>query len=202
MKQEEKIGIIILAAGSSMRLGRPKQLLSFREDGLLKRTVAEAMAVPNAHSLVITGYKNELIEAEIADTGVMTVYNGEWQEGMASSIRTGVETLTALLPQLDSCILSVCDQPHITSDVFKAMIKAHLHSGYELIASSYAGTLGTPALFRRNYFKDLIRLQGREGAKKVFHEYPDDVFKIAFEQGAIDIDTEEDYINLLKSDIL
>lgn len=199
MKKEEKIGIIILAAGNSMRLGRPKQLLSYQQNCLLKRIVEEAMAVPNTLTLVVTGYKSELMEEEIADTGVKTVFNPDWQEGMASSIRQGVETLKELLPHLDSCIISVCDQPHVTRDVFKALIKKHLHSGEELIASAYADTLGTPALFRRNYFKDLMLLNGREGAKKIFLQYPGEVSKVPFEKGAIDIDTEEDYINLMKS---
>ena len=199
MKKEEKTGIIILAAGNSMRLGRPKQLLSFQDNGLLKRMVIEAMAVPNTVTLVVTGYKTELMEEEIADTGVNIVFNPDWQEGMSSSIRRGVETFKEMLPNLDSCILSVCDQPHVTRDVFKALIKKHLHSGEELIASSYADTLGTPALFRRNYFKDLMLLNGREGAKKIFLQYPQEVCKVPFEKGAVDIDTEEDYINLMKS---
>jgi molybdenum cofactor cytidylyltransferase len=202
MKKEEKIGIIILAAGNSLRLGRPKQLLPYQENCLLKRIVVEAMAVPNTFTLVVTGYKTEVMEAEIADTRVETVFNPEWQEGMASSIRLGIETLKELLPQLDSCILSVCDQPHVNREVFKALIKKHLHAGEELIASAYADTLGTPALFRRNYFKDLMLLNGREGAKKIFLQYPDVVFKLPFEKGAIDIDTEEDYINLMKSTAL
>ena len=181
-----------------MRLGRPKQLLSYEQNCLLKRMVLEAMAVPNTLTLVVTGYKTELMEAEIADTGVKTVFNGDWQEGMASSIRTGVETMKELLPHLDSCIISVCDQPHVSRDIFKALIKKHLNSGEELIASAYVDTLGTPALFRRNYFKDLLLLKGREGAKKIFMQYPEIVCKLPFEKGAIDIDTEEDYINLMK----
>ena len=200
MKKEEKIGIIILAGGSSMRLGRPKQLLSFQDSCLLKRLVVEALAVPNTITLVVTGSKSDIITSEIADTGVHTVYNADWQDGMAASIQTGLQTLKELLPNLDSCILSVCDQPYVTRDVFKALIKAHVHSGHELIASAYADTLGTPALFRRNYFKDLMLLHGREGAKKIFMQYPEDVFAIPFEKGAVDIDTEEDYINLIKSE--
>ncbi len=193
-KFQEKTGIIILAAGNSSRLGRPKQLLQYNESTLLKNTVAEALKVPNSFVIVVTGSNKEIIEKELDSYSISICFNPEWETGMASSIAKGIQELNSENTQ---CILAVCDQPFVNASVFENLINESKKSGKRIAASSYSETLGTPVLFHQKYFKELRDLKGNEGAKKLITNYSEDVISVPFEKGNIDIDTEEDYLKLI-----
>ena len=117
---------------------------------------------------------------------------------MASSIVKGLNELLRLNPNVEECILAVCDQPFVTSLVFENLIKEYHKTGKEITASAYSETLGTPVLFHKKYFDELLDLKGQEGAKKLIKKYQNDVVSIPFEKGSIDIDTEEDYNKLFE----
>jgi len=190
-------GIIILAAGNSSRLGHAKQLLPFRNKTLLRHVVDEASAVSNAQTILVLGAEKESLEQELQGSEVIRCYNADWISGMASSIHVGINKLLEVLPDVSCCIIAVCDQPYISSAIFNALLDAFETSSCNLIASSYADTAGTPALFSRDHFADLLQLQGQEGAKKLLSRYSGELYLVPFEQGAVDIDTEEDYRKLL-----
>jgi len=190
-------GIIILAAGSSSRLGKPKQLLEYNGYTLLRNTIIQAKLVPDSFVVVITGAYKDLMDKELAYTAAKVVHNPHWEEGMAQSITLGLYTLRASNPKIEACIFTVCDQPYVTTQIFKALLDAHITSGKGIVASAYAETLGTPVLFGSNYFNDLLSLKGHEGAKKIVAKFSDDTASIPFEKGAVDIDTIEDYNNLI-----
>lgn len=196
-KNHQKIGIIILAAGNSSRLGRPKQLLKHKESTLLKNTISEALKTQNSFLIVATGANHDVIEKELNLPEVKLSFNSEWESGMSSSIVKGITELMLLNPDCEQCILSVCDQPFVTSSVFENLINQSKRTGKGIAASAYAETLGTPALFHQKYFEELLKLKGKEGAKKLIKKYADDVVSVPFEQGNIDIDTEEDYQKLI-----
>lgn len=190
-------GIIILAAGNSSRLGKPKQLLQFKGNSLLRHTVIQAKLLENSLVVVVTGAYKEAIDSELTFTSSNVVFNEQWEEGMASSIRAGLNYILKVNPQVQACIFTVCDQPFISSQVFYNLLNEQKSSGRGIVASSYAGTIGTPVLFRHNYFNALLNLKGHEGAKKLLKLYTVDVAKISFEKGATDIDTATDYDNLI-----
>jgi len=96
------------------------------------------------------------------------VENKDWQEGIASSIRSGLNTVLEYEPGTDAVIFMVCDQPYVTGELLKEIMTAHESSGKDIVASSYAGTVGIPALFSKSYFDALRQLKGDEGAKKLF----------------------------------
>jgi molybdenum cofactor cytidylyltransferase len=192
-----KTGIIILAAGNSSRLGEPKQLLEYKGKSLLHHVTRQALKMTGA-VVVVSGSNNNLIENELKNLQVITVYNPEWQEGMGSSIRVGVEKIINEFPMLESLIISVCDQPFIDSSVFSELITKHKENQKGIIASAYAGVLGTPVMFDRKYFGELSKLSGNEGAKKLLHVFSRDVGSIDFEKGRIDIDTKNDYEQLIQ----
>ncbi|GAA3783328.1 nucleotidyltransferase family protein [Flavobacterium ginsengiterrae] len=193
-KFQDKTGIIILAAGSSSRLGRPKQLLQYNESTLLKNTVTEALKVPNSFVIVVTGSNKEIIEKELDSYSISICFNPEWETGMASSIAKGIQELNSENTQ---CILAVCDQPFVNASVFENLINESKKSGKRIAASSYSETLGTPVLFHQKYFEELRDLKGNEGAKKLITNYSEDVISVPFEKGNIDIDTEEDYLKVI-----
>ena len=190
-------GIIILAAGNSSRLGKPKQLLTYQNSTLLKHILEEASGVKDTIVIVVTGSNHELIEAEIVSSEVKTVFNPDWELGMSSSINAGLTKLLYLFPEIEKCIFTVCDQPFVTTAIFENLITKYQKTGKGILASSYAETLGTPVLFDKKYFKALLELKGQEGAKKIIHRFLEDTTSVPFEKGNIDIDTEDDYNKLL-----
>lgn len=192
-----KTGILILAAGNSSRLGQPKQLLQFNGKSLLSHVVSQALEITPA-VVVVTGSKNEEIEKEIHDLKAFVAENPNWQDGMGSSINSGLKKLLDNFPTIENVIISVCDQPFIEASVFLELISKQKDSQKSIVASAYSNTLGTPVLFTKKYFPDLITLSGNEGAKKLLNKFREDVAQINFEKGAIDIDTIEDYEQLIK----
>lgn len=194
-----KTGIVILAAGSSSRLGRPKQLLSYHHKSLLDNTIEEAKKATDGLVLVILGGNRDVIENNIIQSGVTICYNPDWEEGMSSSIRLGLALCRKEHEELEQLIFTVCDQPFISADIFRGLISGAADTGKGIVASSYGGTLGTPVLFDQKYFDELTALKGEEGAKKIVTKFKDEVAAVTFEKGGIDIDTPEDYNRLLNT---
>jgi len=194
---EQTIGIIILAAGNSSRLGKPKQLLDYKGFTLLGNTLIQTESVPNSIVIVVTGAYKQLMDKELASMSAEIAYNPDWELGMASSINVGLQKLLAVNPSIKACILTVCDQPFVTAQVYNTLLDQYETTGKGIVASSYAETLGTPVMFSHNYFDALLNLKGQEGAKKILQLYKDDVAFIPFEKGAIDIDTPNDYNHLI-----
>lgn len=193
----EQCGIIILAAGESKRLGSPKQLLSFEGTTLLAlaaKTAAESGLYP---VVVVLGANAEKIKVGLNIQRLNLVINHVWQEGMASSIRKGLTSMMELFPQVDGVVVLVCDQPHLDQTVIQALIEAQRDAGLPVAAASYGGKLGTPALFHKKLFTDLMSLSGDTGARKMLERNRENVVEVEFEMGIVDIDTQEDYERLL-----
>ncbi len=192
-------GIIILAAGASSRMGRPKQLLVYQQQSLLQRAIKAAVAVPNTCVVVVVGAHQSSIIPKLANESVTVVYNADWQHGMVSSVSAGVKFLIATNLEVQNALLMLCDQPFVDTALLQNLINTKQTSGRPIVASAYQNTIGAPVLFDQSYFDELMALQGQEGAKKLLNKYKSEVISIPFEQGAIDIDTPEDYKRLLNS---
>lgn len=190
-------GILILAAGNSSRLGEPKQLLDFKGKSLLRHVAEESLKITKS-VVVVTGANSIEISKEINDLKLIITENRIWNEGMGSSIYIGFNQLLNSFPAIENCIVSVCDQPFIEASVFSELIQMQQDSQKGIIASKYADTVGTPVLFTKRYFTDLSKLTGQEGAKKLLQKFKDDIAEINFEKGAIDIDTQNDYQQLIQ----
>lgn len=171
---------VVLAAGSSSRLGRPKQLLPIEGEPLVRRAARTARAV--AQTIVVIPANSLEIRAALADLDVSIVENGGADEGIASSIRCGVAAAPA------NVLLMVCDQPRITSEHLRALIDAPA----AIAATGYAGAAGVPARFSARFRDELLDLQGDVGARSVIERHRDAVAVIPFEDAKIDIDIAED----------
>ena len=196
--QPSGIAIIILAAGRSARLGSPKQLLSYRGKTLLQHTIdttLESMASP---ILVVLGSGKDAIRKELKQTQILILENSSWESGMASSISCGITNLQELAPESKAVILMVCDQPFVNAKLLNNLITKHKDTRQSIVASSYANTLGTPALFHQSLFSELLVLEGESGAKSLIKKYSLQTGFVSFDQGSIDIDTRENYRNLPK----
>jgi molybdenum cofactor cytidylyltransferase len=190
-------GIIILAAGSSSRLGRPKQLLSYKGKSLICNIVDAAIDSKPDQIIVVTGYLADEVSKELDKRKVELVFNKHWEEGMGSGIVIGLNRLLQLKSEIQNVILTVCDQPFVTSDFLSNLLSGKNKSKKTIVASAYAGTYGTPTLFDRTHFQSLLSLKGTEGAKKLLEQLKEDMISVPFEKGSLDIDTEADYIKLI-----
>jgi len=190
-------GIVILAAGNSSRLGRPKQLLAFKQTTLIEHTIKAAWQTPFQPIIVVLGaYAMEIQEKLTAN--VNFVINDSWLAGMSSSINAGVAALIKQSPMIENIIIAVSDQAFITAEIFQALKQKQISTKKGIVASTYAKTTGTPVLFSKQYFPQLLSLTGNNGAKSMLNLHGNDVATIAFALGNIDIDTETDYDNLIK----
>lgn len=190
------MGIILLAAGLSSRLGRPKQLLPYGDQSLLQHAVAEALAFKASLTVVVLGAHAELLQEEIHDPEVHVVVNKDWKEGMASSLRAGLAALQEINPAIEAFILLLCDQPFVTASLLNELQTAYQNTGKPIIACGYAGTFGPPTLFHKSIFEELLQLRGDVGARSVIMQHTNDVEVIRFPEGAVDVDTEADYQKL------
>lgn len=194
----EVFGLIVLAAGASTRLQSPKQLLPYCNSTLLQHTVNAAAASWADPVIVILGANAEIIESNLEASQAHIVHNTNWMEGMSSSIRIGLRALTSLSPMVDGVIFTVCDQPFVTADLLNDMISLKQQGNNSIIACSYADTIGTPVLFGRRYFPELLSLKGEGGARTILNKYRADLTTVDFAAGEIDIDTKDDYALLFE----
>lgn len=197
MKSEIKTGVIILAAGSSSRLGQPKQLLEFNGKTLLEIAVEAAQKSLAQSCILVLGANANLISERVGHLKVDQVINENWENGMASSMQKGLKYLMEKSAS-DQVILMLSDQPFVDSNILNSLIKNKINTNSEIIACSYNGTFGVPVLFTKKYFPELLSLTGNDGAKKLVMAHQDDLHTIDFPKGAIDIDTMEDYLKLKK----
>jgi molybdenum cofactor cytidylyltransferase len=195
----QKGAVVIVAAGESKRLGTPKQLLPYQGGTLLNRLIANLKQATDFPIFLILGASSEKIIKEISATDFSITINENWQEGMASSIRLGIQVAQKNVPNLEGIMLVVCDQPFIAVANIQALIKLQKNSNLPIAASYYANILGTPALFHKSVFPDLLKLSGDVGAKNIIQQRGTEVAKLHFEEGLVDIDTPEDYQQLLAS---
>ena len=131
------VGTIVLAAGGSTRLGQPKQFLTFRGETLVRRIVHAASAAGCGPLVVVVGELRDRIATELEDTAAEMVENNEWQRGLGSSIKRGLEHLMRTQPNVESVIVLVCDQPCVDRAVIRALIDERERSGKPIVASSY-----------------------------------------------------------------
>lgn len=194
---EIEIGIIILAAGESRRLGEPKQLLEFEGKTLLRRAV-EAAIETNFKTVVVLGANFKEIKVEIENSDIEICFNENWQNGMSSSLKTGLQKLIESAPNLSAVIVSLCDQPFVNSKVFIDLAETFEKTNAPIVASEYSQTIGVPALFSRSVFDELLNISSENGAKTIIKKYLSQTKKISVPQAEIDIDTHEDYQKILR----
>ena len=192
-------GIIILAAGASTRLGKPKQLLQYRGKTLLTHAINEAVNSNADAVVVVLGKDANLFKKELDEKKVRVAINSSWEEGMASSLRLGMDTLLKDKPYIDAVIFMVCDQPHISSSILNELIITQQKTTKQIVTSNYGDSMGPPALLHKKYFEELMKLSGDAGARKIIQKNMNDVATILFPEGNIDIDTAEDYEKLKNS---
>lgn len=189
------IGVIILAAGSSSRMTGSKQLLHFKGETLLRKSVRTALSVSDK-VVVVLGQHYLIHQHELGGLPVDYHFNLDWNKGMGNSLKFGLAQLHKSNPDLEAVIIMVCDQPFVSEKLLQALIDAY-NENHSIVTSFYSGTKGVPALFDRQYFKKLLKIPDKKGAKVLFSKYP--THTVTFNEGSIDIDTDDDWRKLIES---
>jgi molybdenum cofactor cytidylyltransferase len=189
---------IILAAGQSSRLGKPKQLLKYQNKTFLQHAIDTAKQSSVQSIIVVLGSNSEIILNETNASDIHVVINEDWQSGMASTIRQGVQALQTIDTTIDAVTLMVCDQPFVTPELLNSLVEKQKEIGKPIIASRYGDTIGAPALFHKQFFSELMELKGDAGAKKIITKNSSLLATVPFQKGSIDIDTIDDYEALEK----
>jgi molybdenum cofactor cytidylyltransferase len=194
--KNKQIGIIILAAGASRRMNEPKQLLEFQGKTLLRRAVETAVESICEPVIVVLGANFERTKAEIENLPVEIVFNHDWQSGLSSSIKTGIENLLKIAPDVVATVITLADQPFVTVNHIYLFAEKFEQSKSLIIAAEYNKTRGVPALFSRQIFDDFKELSGDKGAKAIIEKHRKLLATIDLPEAAFDIDTPQDFLKL------
>ncbi len=187
------VAAIVLAAGASRRLGRPKQLLQLGGEALIGRAIRLASEAGADPVFAVLGAHRETICAAARLEPAIPVVNSDWERGIATSIHAGLRALAGYAPQAGGALFLGCDQPRLTAEHLRALIEAFTaQPAPVLAASAYAGVLGIPAVFPRAVFADLFALRGDKGARALLMQSALPVIALPFAGGEADIDLPAD----------
>lgn len=188
-----RIAGLILAAGESSRLGRPKQLVKYKGNSLLNHAINTLLETGINDVFVVLGANRNRIASSIHSSEVITIYNDQWRDGMGSSLSAGIRALE-FDDQIEAVLVILSDQPKITAAHYNALVSSSKEKE-QIVCSAYDGAIGVPAIFPRSCFRDLKALTGDKGARPVIDSYENKI-SIPCADCGIDIDTPDDLINL------
>ncbi|MBW6485544.1 MAG: molybdenum cofactor cytidylyltransferase [Syntrophobacterales bacterium] len=197
MNRPARVAGVVLAAGAGSRMNRAKQLLPFRGKTILECVVDAALASSLSEVAVILGHKAQSILPLLQGRDLKTVINYGYKDGQSTSLKAGLQALT---PDIEAVLFLLGDQPLISPELIDAVLAAYHRSQAPIVIPVFAGVRGNPVLFARQTFPKIAALTGDCGARAIFAEYADQILETPVGDRAIhlDIDTEEDYRNLLR----
>jgi molybdenum cofactor cytidylyltransferase len=188
---------IVLAAGGSSRLGKPKQLLSWKGKTFVQAVTGIALKTGLSPVVVVTGAYADMVEKEIKDMPVTVVHNPEWETGQSSSVKVGLQ---ALPRNVGGVVFLLSDQPQIRLTLIRKLIEAHAQTLSPIVAPLIDGLRGNPVIFDRDTFSDFSELEGDVGGRRLFSRYTVEWVEWHDRQMLLDVDTPEDYQHLLNMD--
>lgn len=195
INKRDKVAGVILAAGASTRMGKPKQLLILGREHLLEHIITEALKSKLDSIILVLGYRFGDVKKSlkmISDNSRLEIIkNNDWERGISSSIITGVK---AVADRFDHCMVILGDMPFVTSSVINDLLDRYIASGLDLGAIITKNRRSLPAIFSRSLYHELYNLKGDIGARSLFLKYPE---KICFVESDnyyndLDLDTPAD----------
>ena len=180
------VALLLLAAGASMRMGRPKQLLAYHGRTLLRHAAETAVGTGCAPIVLVTGALHEALVAEVADLPIQVVHNPDWETGMASSIRAGLAAVAAAKPA--AVLIMLSDQPLVTPELLRQLVAQQLQTQAPIVAAAYGDTLGVPAVFGQALLPELLMLHGQAGANRLIGSLGAAVGRVPFPAGLLDVE--------------
>lgn len=191
--RHENLAGLLLAAGGSSRLGRPKQLYVWRAQTLVERAADVLLSVCGGGVTVVTGAESAAVEQVLGQRPLNLVENRNWQTGLAGSLASGVASLTET--DVDGVLVMLCDQPLITSADLVRLADVWKNHPASPAAARYSGVVGVPAIIPLSLLLSSEMGEADGGARGLLRQR-DDVRAVDMPNAALDIDTPEDLQNL------
>jgi CTP:molybdopterin cytidylyltransferase MocA len=168
-----------------------------RGETLLARAIRLAKEAGFPPIVVVLGSEHERIRATVSTSGSIIVINDRWDQGISTSIQTGLDASDRTDPLTQGALILTCDQPRLQADHLRAL-KANFLAQLQptIVASSYAEVLGIPAIFPRLVFSQLHALRGDKGARSLLTAPPCALASVPFPGGEVDIDEPDDLTQL------
>jgi len=192
------IQLLLLAAGASQRMGSPKQLLQWGNETLIEYQIKTILKTNSSLSVVLGAYSEEIVSV-IEKFPIEIFINENWEKGMGTSISYGMKLLLERHPNIEGVLITLIDQPLLTTIHFNKMLNLFQEgTGQIIVSHSENGWSGVPVLFDKKYFDELLKLKGDEGAKFITSKYKNSVQLINGDEILKDMDTPKAYNDLLK----
>ena len=187
------VHVLVPAAGSSSRLGTNKQLVALGGEPLVRRAVQRALAVGCTEVTVVTGFAADAVGAAVAGLGCRFVHNPYWEQGLGSTLATGI---AALETKAHAVLVILPDQFEIPAAHLARLVRQHELAPRNLVASRYGDVLGVPAVFPARFFAELKGLAGQPGARGLFQVHRSETLALDCPEAAADLDTPDDLARL------
>ena len=189
------ISAILLAAGESRRMGRPKQLLAWQGKTLLLHILETLLGSDADEVILVLGHEADRIRESLPPLPITITINPDYRQGMASSLRRG---LLAMDPGSEAFLLCLADQPGIGPEIMNTIIRAFRQADPRrgIVRPVFRGRRGHPVLIGAQYLKEALRLlEGDVGARQILLNHPEDILDVEMQGDAVlkDIDTPEEY---------
>lgn len=188
---------MILAAGSSRRMGSQKLLMPYNQGTMIETVVDQVLASRIEDVVVVLGADHEKVRQVLGDRPVKFCHNTEHEQGMFSSVICG---LRALPPDAGAVLIYLGDQPGISPAVTNAVIEAYNEELFGIVIPVYNHKRGHPLLVDLKYRREIEKLDLEQGLRALRHHFPQDVLEVEVNEPGIlvDIDTPEDYKKALE----
>lgn len=172
--------------------GTPKQLLTYKGQSLIRRVTENALALQRGPVVVVLGANRTQIVPELTGLPVTLIDNPSWSTGQASSLKTGLAALYITHKDIENVLILHVDQPLVSLGLLLHMLEISKDEGRGIVACRYGTQVGVPALFNRQYYDELLQLEGDKGLQWVIVPHRDDCSEVPFEAGAIDLNSKRD----------
>jgi molybdenum cofactor cytidylyltransferase len=180
---------LVLAAGASRRLGRPKQIVHVGGVPLVRRTVLLIAEICGSPVTVVTGANASQVTASLHGLDVVPAHNAGWREGLASSLAVGLESLE---PDWNAALVAPCDLPGLAAGDLERLAHAWRRTPERAAAAAYSGIIGTPAILPRQILPRLATVRGDRGARDLLRRNDLPVTVVDFPSARQDLDHDED----------
>jgi len=192
------VSVIVLAAGASRRMGRPKQLLRLGDRTLLDLALNNVRKSSAEEVVLVLGFAAAEIQQGVSTQGLKIVVNPAYQEGMGSSLRVGIG---ALAPDARAALIILADQPCLRPATLDRLIGHHRSTRAQIVIPTYKGFRGNPVLLDRSVFAEVMEIRGDIGCRAIFGSHVENISKLEVDDVGIllDVDTTEDFAAFVAS---
>lgn len=191
-----RVAGVILAAGGSQRLGRPKQTLDWQGQPFIAKVAQNALAAGLAPLIVVTGAESDQVSAALAGLPVQIVLNPDWQEGQSTSLRAGV---AALPKDCQAVMLLVSDLPQVSPTMIRSVMETFFTQQLPIAAPRITGRRANPVIFGRETFGLIDTIRGDQGGRAIFDRFPVAWVDWVDERSRLDVDDEDAYATLRRA---